>query len=160
MIVGISNFQIEEAFKNIGDEDIGNNFVGVFSSNHMNKFINHKLMISEKKENICSMIANTDAFSKSGTYLWSILDIEPKTDIFFFDSFGIDGLTNFFIQNNRKVIEKILFGTEQITRADNKITLANIKFNLNACKNLIKKELDILSGYSYAFLSFCASFWQ
>ena len=53
MIVGISNFQIEEAFKNIGDEDIENNFVD-FSSNHMNKFINHKLMISEKKENICS----------------------------------------------------------------------------------------------------------
>ena len=54
MIVGISNFQIEEAFKNIGDVDIENNFVGDFSSNHMNKFINHKLMISEKKENICS----------------------------------------------------------------------------------------------------------
>ena len=54
MSEGISNFQFEEAFKNIGDEDIENNFVGVFPSNHMDKFINHKLMISEKKENICS----------------------------------------------------------------------------------------------------------
>ena len=49
---GISNFQIKEAFKNIGDEDIENNFVGVFPSNHMNKFIAHKLIISEKKGNI------------------------------------------------------------------------------------------------------------
>ena len=32
-----------------------------------------------------------------------------------------------------------------MTRADNKITLVNIKFNLNACKNLTKKELDVLS---------------
>ena len=52
---GISNSQIEEAFKIVGDEDIENNFVDVFPSNHRNKFINHKLMISDKKEkNICS----------------------------------------------------------------------------------------------------------
>ena len=44
---GISNFEIEEAFKNIGDEDINNNFVGVFPSNYMNKFIDRKVMISE-----------------------------------------------------------------------------------------------------------------
>ena len=44
---GISNFQIEEAFKNIRDEDINNNFVDAFLSNCMNKFIDHKMMISE-----------------------------------------------------------------------------------------------------------------
>ena len=38
----ISNFQIAEAFENIGDKDINNNFVGVFPSNYMNKFIDHK----------------------------------------------------------------------------------------------------------------------
>ena len=46
---GIINFQIEEAFKNIGDGDVNNNFVGVFPSNYMSKFIDHKTMISEKK---------------------------------------------------------------------------------------------------------------
>ena len=53
---GISNFQIEEALTNIGDEDIENNFEGVFPLNHMNKFIDHKLIISgkKKKENIRS----------------------------------------------------------------------------------------------------------
>ena len=76
-----------------------------------------------------------------GAYL--ILNL--KLTFFFSDSFGIDGLTNFFIQNDRKVIEKILFGTEQITRANNKITLANIKFNLNSCKNLIKKLETLLN---------------
>ena len=38
---GISNFQIENAIKNIGNEDLDDNFVGVFPSNPMNKFINH-----------------------------------------------------------------------------------------------------------------------
>ena len=59
--------------------------------------------------------------------------------------FGTDGLKSFIIQDDRKVIEKILFGTKQMTRTDNKITLVNIKFNLNACKSLNNKELDALS---------------
>ena len=54
MSLGISNFQIEEPLKNIGDEDIEKNFVRVFPSNYMNKFINHMLIISGKKENISS----------------------------------------------------------------------------------------------------------
>ena len=78
----ISNFQIEEAFKNIVDEDISNNFAGVFPSNYMNKFIDHKIMISEKKGKYPFLIANTDSSIKGGTHWWSILDIEPKTDIF------------------------------------------------------------------------------
>ena len=60
--------------------------------------------------------------------------------------FGVDGLETFIIQDNKIVIEKILFGTEQLTRTDNKITVVNIKFNLNACKNLSKKELNNLSN--------------
>ena len=34
---GTSNFQIEEVFKKIGDEDLLENFVGVFPSNYMRK---------------------------------------------------------------------------------------------------------------------------
>ena len=49
------------------------------------------------------------------------------------------------------MIEKILFGTEKLTRTDNKTTLVNIKFNLNACKNLSKKELDNLSDTAREF---------
>ena len=49
MSKGIINFQIEEAFKNVGDKDLSDSFVGVFPSNYMNKFINHKMMIYEKR---------------------------------------------------------------------------------------------------------------
>ena len=98
-------------------------------------------MISEKKKRgkYPFIIANTDSSSRGGTHWWSILDIEPKTDIFVFDSFGLDGWRHFIIQDDKKVIEKILFGTEQMTRTDNKITLVNIKFNLNPCKIYLKK---------------------
>ena len=63
----------------------------------------------------------------------------------------MDGLKNFIIQGDKKVIAKILFGTEQLTRTDNKITLVNLKFNLNACNNMSKNELDNLSDMARDF---------
>ena len=49
MSKGVINFQIENALKNMDDEDVNENFFGVFPTNHMNKFINHAATISEKK---------------------------------------------------------------------------------------------------------------
>ena len=151
---GIINFQIEEAFKNIGDGDVNNNFVGVFPSNYMSKFIDHKTMISEKKGKFPFHIANTDSPSKEDNHWWSILNRESKTYIFFFDKFGVYGWRAFIIQDNKKVIEKIIFGVEQIARSDNKITPANIRFHFNAYKNLSKKELDTLSDTASNFFCF------
>ena len=98
---GISNFQIEHAIANIGDDDLINNFMGVFPSNYMNKFINHAVMMTTKKGKYPFVIANTDDSTKQGTDWWSILDTEPKTDIFFFDPFGLDGLKHFIMQDDQ-----------------------------------------------------------
>ena len=84
------------------------------------------------------------------------MDIKPQTDLFFFDSFGADGLKSFIIQDDQKVTEKIPLGTEQLTKTDNKITLVNIKFSLNSCKNLSKMSLIIeivRSGTSFILFS-------
>ena len=117
-MAGISNFQIEEAFESIGDEDLLENFVGVFPLNRMNRFRRH---------------------------WWSILDIEPRNDIFFFDSFGIEGLRHYIIQDDKKTVEKILLGIEQMDRSDKKITLCKIKFNMGAYKQLSQEEIESLS---------------
>ena len=142
---GISNFQIEDAIKKIGDEDLLENLVGVFPSNYMNKFINHAAMIEDKKGKYPFIIANTDKDSERGTRWWSILYIEHRNDIFFVDSFGLDGLKHFIIQDDKKIIDKILIGIEQMNRTDQKVTLCKIKFNLGACKKLPKEEIDSLS---------------
>ena len=76
----------------------------------MNRFINHSVMIEEKKEKCPFIIVNTDANNKKGTHWWSILNMEPKNELFFFDSFGLDGLKHFIIQDDRKIIDKILIG--------------------------------------------------
>ena len=97
------------------------------------------------------MVANTDNSSKSRTHWWSVLDIEPKADIFFSNSFDVDGSKNFIIQDDKKAIGKILFGTDKMKRIDDKMTLVNIRFNLNAWKNLSQKELEALNNTGTIF---------
>ena len=112
-------------------------------------------MISDKGK-YPFIIANTDASNKPCVHWWSILDIEPRNDIFFFDSFGLDGLKHFIIQDDKPIVDKILLGIEQMNRTDKKITLCKIKFNLSACKELSKKEIDSLSetARNFFFISF------
>ena len=154
---GISNKQIEEAFKKIDDQDLLDNFVGVFPSNYMNKFINHAAMI-ENAGKYPFIIANTDAADKPGQHWWSILDIEPRTDIFFFDSYGIEALKHFIIQDDRAIVDKILIGIEKMDRTDDKITLCKVKFNLSACKKLTEKEINSLSETARNFFYFIQAF--
>ena len=95
MSKGISNFQIENAIAMIGDDD-------VFPSNHMNKLFNHAAMIWAKEGKNPLVIAKADDSSKGGIHWWSILDIEPRTDIFLFDSFGLNGVKHFIVQDDHK----------------------------------------------------------
>ena len=104
------------------------------------------------------IIANTDASDNPGVYWWSILDIEPRTDIFFFDSYGIEGLKHFIIQDDREIVDEILIGTEKIDRTDDKITLCKIKFNLGACKDLTEDEIISLSDTARNFFYLIQAF--
>ena len=66
MAKGVSNFEIENILKNMNDDDIDDNFIGVFPSNHVNKFIDHAAMISEKKGKYPFVKANTNSSEKEG----------------------------------------------------------------------------------------------
>ena len=85
MSKGISKIQIEKAFRDLDDEDINDNFVGVFPANHINRFIDYKTMILDKKGKYPFIIANTDSSDKDGTHWCIIMDINPKTDLFLSD---------------------------------------------------------------------------
>ena len=135
---GISDFQVEEAFKKIGDKDLLENFVGVFPSNRMNRFIDHAA-ISDSDGKYSFAIANTEAEGKPGVHWWSILDIEPRNDIFLFDSFGLERLKH--------------LGIEKMDRSYSKI-----KFNMGEYKKLYKKEIDSLSETARNFFYLISAF--
>ena len=63
------------------------------------------------------IIANTYASDKLGVHWWSILVVEPRNDIFFFDSFGLD---EFIIQDDKPIVDKILLGVKQMNKSDQK----------------------------------------
>ena len=123
----------------------------------MNKFINHATMIKDAGK-YPFIIANTDATDKPGQHWWSILDIEPRTDIFFFNSYGIEGLKHFIIQDDRPIVDNILIGIEKMDRTDDKITLCKVKFNLSACKHLTENEINSLSETAWNFFYFIQAF--
>ena len=125
----------------------------------MNKFINHAAIIEDGKK-FPFIIANTDANGKLGVHWWSILDIEPRTDVFFFDSYGLDGLKHFIIQDDKNIVDKILIGIEKMDRTDDKITLCKIKFNLGAYKHLTEDEIKYLSNTARNFFLFHSGFWN
>ena len=84
--------------------------------------------------------------SEPVSHWWSIFDLQPKKEIFFFYTFGIVGLKTFIDQDNQKIIEKILLGIEKMKKADNKLTLIKIKLAMENYKKLTKKEISRLSN--------------
>ena len=104
--MGISNFEIERVFKTIDNNNLDDNFVGVFPSNNMNKFFDIAKMIKGKKYPF--LIANTDRSDKPGTHWWSILDIDSKKYFLLLDFFGVLGLRIFIVQDYEKIAKKVL----------------------------------------------------
>ena len=129
-MAGISSEEVTKFFENEEDEDLKENFVGIFPSNYINKFISFHEMAREKNTKYPFIIMNTDRSDKSGTHWWSFLDLHPKKEIFLFDSFRFTGFQKFVIDNDRNTLNKILFGIEKFKKKDKKINLISLKFSM------------------------------
>ena len=53
-----------------------------------------------------------------------------KKEIFLFDSFGFEGFKEFVLNNDRNILNKILYGIEKFDKKDNGITLITLKFSM------------------------------
>ena len=140
---GLSNFDTEEIFNKANNNDLLKNFVGVFLSNKMNKFLDFKKMMKGMKYPF--LIANTDRSDKQGTHWWSILDIDGKKDFLLFDSFGLKGLKNFIVQDDEKIVARVLKGVENLEEDKEQINLVNVNFVRNSYLKLSEEEKAALS---------------
>ena len=140
---GLSNFDTEEIFNKANNNDLLKNFVGVFLSNKMNKFLDFKKMMKGMKYPF--LIANTDRSDKQGTRWWSILDIDGKKDFLLFDSFGLKGLKNFIVQDDEKIVARVLKGVENLEEDKEQINLVNVNFVRNSYLKLSEEEKAALS---------------
>ena len=135
---GIFNFEIEKVFKEINNKDINKNFLGVFPSDKINKFIMFEKMMPGKKYPF--IISNTDRSDEGSTHWWSILNISPKSELLLFDSFGKSGMKHFIVSDDKKIVGKVLKGLELADQKDNKLTLVKLKFSMNSYENLAENE--------------------
>ena len=130
-MASISNEAIEDFFEKVNDEDLKSNFIGVFPSNFINKFISYHSIIKDRsKVKYPFIIMNTDRSDRAGTHWWSFLDLHQKKEIFLFDSFGFEGFKKFIINNDRKLLNKVLFNLDKFQKSDRKITLISLKFSM------------------------------
>ena len=109
----ISNVTIEE-FINEENGDLKKNFVGLFPSHFIMYFKAFQQLIKEKSGSYPFMIMNTDRSNKKGTHWWSVFELHNRKTLFLFDSFGVEGLKEFIISNDKKLIDKILFDLKRI----------------------------------------------
>ena len=133
MTKGISNFEIERVFKEINNDDLNKNFIGVFPSDKFNKFIMFKRMMLGKN----ALVEYFEYFTQKVNY--------------FFYSVGIDGLKHFIVQDDTKTVGKVLKGIELANRTDDKITLIKLKFSMNRYYNVTANEIDKLSEIAQDF---------
>ena len=89
------------------------NFIGVFLSNFVNRFISFHDIISESGSQYLFVIMNTDKSGKKGTQWWSFLDLRPKREFFLFDGFGFKDFKEFIIQDDKKITNKIFYNVEK-----------------------------------------------
>ena len=143
MSKGISNIEIKKLFKEINNDDLRENFLGVYPSNKINKFIMFEKMMPGKKYPL--LVSNTDRSGQGGTHWWSIMNISPKSELFVFDSYGIEGMKHFIVSDDKKIVGKILKGIETIDQKDKKLTLCKLKFSMNAYEKLAENEIKKLS---------------
>ena len=99
-------------------------------------------MLTEKRGCYPFVVRNTDRSDREGTHWWSFLDLYPKKQIFFFDSIGFEGLKNFIVQDDKKILNKILFGIEKFKKKDKKITLITLKFSMKEYEKI--RQANIL----------------
>ena len=104
------------------------------------------------------IIMNTDRNNKNRKQWWSFLDLHSKKEIFLFDSFGFDGFKEFFLQDDKKTLNKILYRIKKFEAAkkDSKITVITLTFSMEEYKKL--KTLNRLSETMQDMLHFINKF--
>ena len=74
---------------------------------------------------------NTDRNNRKGEHWWSFLDLHEKKKKFLFDSFGFEGFKEFVLNDDKNILNKILYGLEKFQKKDSKITIISLKFSMS-----------------------------
>ena len=136
---GITNIEIEKIFDNEMNDDLKINFVCVYLSDSVTKYINFYNIIKAKIGKYPFAIFNTDRENKPGMHWLNFLDIHLKKDLLLCDSFGFAGFKQFIVENDKNIIDKMLFNLEKFNKKNTKINLVSLTFYIEPYKENKRK---------------------
>ena len=103
--------------------------MGTFSIDSITKYINFYEIIKHRNVKYPFAIFNTSKENEPGKRWWSFLDIQPKNNLFLFDSLGLDGFKVFLVNNQESVINDLLYNFKRCeSKSSNKLKLCSMKF--------------------------------
>ena len=143
---GISNFQIDKFFKEENNEELKRNYMGTFSIDSVMKYIDFYSIIKNRNAKYPFAIFNTDKENEPGTHWWSFLDIQPKNNLFLFDSLRLDGFKIFVVNNRETVINELLCNFKRCeSQSNSNLTLCSMKFCVKAWRKMSQKTKSQLT---------------
>ena len=121
------------------NDDLKRNYMGTFSIDSITKYINFYEIIKKQNAKYPFAIFNTDKHNEPGHHWWSFLDIDPKTNLFLFDSFGLEGFK--IVNNNQDIVNKLLYNFEKckLNPKIHKLQLCMMQFCVSTWQALYQK---------------------
>ena len=74
------------------------------------------------------------------------------------DSFGFLGFKHFIVDNDKNIIDKMLFNLEKFNKKDTKIDLVSLNFSIESYKKIKAKSLDNLTNTTKNFFNLLSEF--
>ena len=156
---GISNFQIDDFFKDEENEDLKKNYMGTYSIDSITKYLNLYETIKRRNGKYPFAIFNTDKENEPGVNWWSFIDIHPKNNLFLFDSFGIEGFKLFIVNNDQDIINEVLYNFKKCEKkSSQKLQLCTMKFCVETWQKMSQKTKDQLTGTAQNFFHLLEQF--
>ena len=156
---GISNFQIDDFFKDEENEDFKKNYMGTYSIDSITKYLNLYETIKRRNGKYPFAIFNTDKENEPGVNWWSFIDIHPKNNLFLFDSFGIEGFKLFIVNNDQDIINEVLYNFKKCEKkSSQKLQLCTMKFCVETWQKMSQKTKDQLTGTAQNFFHLLEQF--
>ena len=134
MSKGISNFEINKFFENEENQDLKNNYMGVYSIDSIARYKNFYEIIKKRNGKYPFAIFNTDKHNKPGTHWRSFMDIHPRKNLLLFHSLGFEGFKFFIIVNDEPIIDELLYNFKKckVSLVNQKLTLCTMNFSTDS----------------------------
>ena len=129
MSKGLSNFQIDDFYKDEENDDLKNNYMGTYSIDSISKYINFYELIKKSNAKYPFAIFKTDKENQPGVHWWSFLDINPKNNLFLFGPLGIEGLKFFIVDDDQDIINELFYNFKKCeSKSNQKLKLCTMRF--------------------------------